>query len=1141
MAGKDTLAVIAQELGLALQPIRLAVSDPDSFSTFMLELGWDADAPIAAIQNLGAIVEDVSRLAHNGVDASEAPRAIAQVAAFFTAVSQLSSASGLPPTIDPAEFAADFAKQLADYLVADYLLTNHPRVGAALLAAGVIRRTLKPAAGKRPSYLRLDVAWNDLGNVFKDPFSVFTNAYGWGGAGFDQTLFLRNMESLGRALGAVVHSAAVGGAIETALTQGATATTRLQDFALRWQVIDNPTNDVDLLAGLDLYPLPPTAAAAPGIAILPFVKGAAAPTIALGDTLSLILKAAFDLAGGVIVSIRPGQPVTLATGVLTPSPGSAAAFSLVLDNRDSSGAKQLLLGTEGASRFEYASLAVTVGFRTDSQASSFFAEIALSDAALVIASGQDADGFLATLLPDKMAVDASLTLGLDSRLGVYFSGSAGLEIQIPAHISLGPIEIMSATISVKPASGAIPIELGATLQGNLGPLQAVVENVGLRIPLTFPAHGGNLGPVNAALQFKPPTGVGLSINAGVVTGGGFLSFDPDRGEYAGALQLGIANFLTVSAIGLISTRMPDGSRGFSLLIIITADFGAGIQLSFGFTLLAVGGLLGLNRTVLFQPLMDGVKSGAIQSVMFPQNVIANAPRIISDLRALFPPQDGTFLIGPMAKIGWGTPTLISLSLGVIIEIPPGNAAILGILKIALPADELPILVLQVNFAGALEFDKQRFYFFASLFDSHVLFITITGDMGVLFAYGDNANFVLSVGGFHPQFNPPPLPFPAPQRIAIDLINESFAKIHSDGYFAVTTNTIQFGAHSSFFFGFSACSVQGSSGFDALIQFSPFHFIAEISTQFSVKVFGVGVYGVGIDVSLEGPTPWHVHGTASLSFFFFSIDIGIDFTWGDNPNTTLPPIAVMPLLEAEFKKNTNWRAQLPSSSRLLVTLRQLDPSETAMVLHPAGTLQVSQRTIPLDLHLDKVGSQKPSDADQFSLNVGGTTLVKTRTLTEPFAPSQFRNFDDATKLSQPAFAPQDSGIELAGGRALASATAVTRPVRYDLTVIDKASEPVRSKFFPHTRAMFGAFLRANSAAQSPLSAAHRAKTKPYADAVAVANETFAVALQSSNKAVHASAGSFTSQASAQDYLNKLVADDPSLGGSLHVLPSFEVAA
>ena len=267
---------------------------------------------------------------------------------------------------------------------------------------------------------------------------------------------------------------------------------------------------------------------------------------------------------------------------------------------------------------------------------------------------------------------------------------------------------------------------------------------------------------------------------------------------------------------------------------MTADFGAGIQLSFGFTLLAVGGLLGLNRTMLLQPLMDGVRTNSIQSIMFPQDVIANAPRIISDLRAIFPPQDGTFLIGPMAKIGWGEPTLISLSLGVIIEIPPGDAVILGILRVALPADDVAILVLQVNFAGVLEFDKQRFYFFASLFDSHVLFITLTGQMGVLFAYGDDANFVVSVGGFHPQFNPPPLPFPSPQRISLDLINESYARIHADGYFAVTTNTVQFGTHSDFFFGFSACSVSGSSGFDALIQFSPFHFTVEISTQFSVQ-------------------------------------------------------------------------------------------------------------------------------------------------------------------------------------------------------------------------------------------------------------------------------------------------------------------
>ena len=352
--------------------------------------------------------------------------------------------------------------------------------------------------------------------------------------------------------------------------------------------------------------------------------------------------------------------------------------------------------------------------------------------------------------------------------------------------------------------------------------------------------------------------------------------------------------------------------------------------------------------------------------MFPHDVIANAPRIISDLQAIFPPQTGCLPHRPHGqdRLGRAHPDQ-PFPRGDHSD-SPGDAVILGVLRLALPADDVAILVLQVNFAGVLEFDKQRFYFFASLFDSHVLFITLTGQMGVLFAYGDDANFVLSVGGFHPQFNPPPLPFPSPQRISLDLINESYARIHADGYFAVTTNTVQFGTHSDYFFGFSACSVSGSAGFDALIQFSPFHFTAEISSQFSVKVFGLGVYGVGIDVTLDGPAPWHVHGTASLSFFFFSIDIGIDFTWGDNPNTTLPPLAVMPILFAEAQKASNWKTALPSNLKLLVTLRQLDPAEAGMVLHPAGRCKSASAPCRSISRSTKWAARRPAMPTQFSL-------------------------------------------------------------------------------------------------------------------------------------------------------------------------------
>jgi hypothetical protein len=108
-------------------------------------------------------------------------------------------------------------------------------------------------------------------------------------------------------------------------------------------------------------------------------------------------------------------------------------------------------------------------------------------------------------------------------------------------------------------------------------------------------HSGALGPVDLSFRFKPPEGVGLAVDAGIIAGGGFLRIDQARGEYSGALQLEFADFLSLAAIGLITTRNPDGSPGFSLLIVITAEFpGGGIQLGYGFTLLAVGGLLGLN-------------------------------------------------------------------------------------------------------------------------------------------------------------------------------------------------------------------------------------------------------------------------------------------------------------------------------------------------------------------------------------------------------------------------------------------------------------------------------------------------------------------------------------------------------------------
>jgi hypothetical protein len=1142
MADQDTLAELVGELGMALGPLERAFDSPDAFAQFMDELGWDLDAIPSSLTALQPPLATLSELLEQGtVDAASLPAVLQAVGSALSAIAGLSSATGLPGTVDPGAFTAELPRQLVDYLVVEHLLSFRPLVGDLLKLLGVIRLEEVPAAGLRRPFLRRVIAWEDLARVLDAPGDVFANAYDWGQDTFDQETFTQNVADFAEAVGLQVSWDRVPDGLLAVLTQGAPAVEELHEWVVRLPLLESLHGPNELTAGIGLYPLPATPATKPGFAFLPYADGLLEETIALTENVAIVFEGGLDAAGGIGILVRPDRGVEAFASLLTPPTQAAAALALGLVVQGAQGDPVVLAGSREASRLEIRSASLRGGVRAaTSSGLDGFAEVSLQGGKIVIkpASG-DSDSFLASLLPaDGLEIDLALVVGLSSRQGVYLGGSSGLEIQLPAHVELGPIEIQSATIAIRPRAGAIPLELGATIKGELGPLQAVVENIGLRVELTFPpGRDGNLGAANLGLGFKPPNGVGLSLDAGVVKGGGYLFFAPEQGEYAGAIELTVADFLSLKAIGLVTTRMPDGSSGFSLLVIITAEFGAGLQLGYGFTLIGVGGLLGVNRTMRLEALMQGVRTGAVDGIMFPQDIVANAPRIISDLRTIFPPQNGTFLIGPMAKLGWGTPTIVSLSLGVIIEIP-GNVAIVGMLRLALPDPDDAVVIVQVAFAGAIEFDRKRIYFFAALFESRILFMTLEGELGLLVAFGDDANFLLSVGGFHPSFRPPPLPFPSPRRIAIDILNEDVARIRAETYLAVTTNTVQFGAQAELYFGYSSVSVEGHIGLDALLRFSPLYFIVQVSASVSLKAFGVGVFSVRLDVTLEGPTPWRIHGRASVSLLFFSVSAHIDRTWGESGGLVLPLLDVLALLAAELRKRESWNAELPPASTLLVTLRDAQAAAETLVLHPLGSLRVSQRAVPLELAIARVGAQRPGDANRFTLAVTGGGLARTGGADERFAAAQFLDMDDAAKLSRPAFESMPGGISLAvAGQSLASAHAVMRVVRYEEAVVDTNYRRFVRRFARFAGVLFEHFLRGNAASRSPLSQRGRDGRVPFGDVVAVRDEGFVLASTRDNAPV---APVFRSDAAARDALATRVAGDPALAGELHVIPAFEAA-
>ena len=218
----------------------------------------------------------------------------------------------------------------------------------------------------------------------------------------------------------------------------------------------------------------------------------------------------------------------------------------------------------------------------------------------------------------------------------------------------------------------VKLELSAGLKFSLGPLVAVVERMGATGAFKLPAERERergTGPVRAWLQAARRRGLShrrgrgarrrlpvLRLREGRIRGRAAAEHARDGVDHgdrahhdANAGRLGAASACWSSS---------------------RVEFMPGIQLGLGFTLIGLGGLLGLNRTMLLEPLMLGVERARSTRSCSRRATSSPTRRESSATCApIFPPYVGKFLIGPMAKLGWGTPTLVSVSLGVIIEIP----------------------------------------------------------------------------------------------------------------------------------------------------------------------------------------------------------------------------------------------------------------------------------------------------------------------------------------------------------------------------------------------------------------------------------------------------------------------------------------
>lgn len=767
----------------------------------------------------------------------------------------------------------------------------------------------------------------------------------------------------------------------------------------------------------------------PGSTVDPVLSLLGMPSSQGGPGLLMSLSAAFEIAntiGPTTYTFSAGAHGAFAVYLGGGSPRllSGARPSIALRTEPSSeavGLPALVVGTSDASRLEIGTL--SYGLEAGADFAGF--RLAARGGKLVIGLG-DGDGFLSSLPGGHIEVPFDIGLVADTKGGVRFEGGTGLKVSLPIAASLyGVFNIQYLELELMLA-GKTVVELRGGFKLKLGPFSAAVDKLGIGFDLDVLAKDMDLGGL---VKFLPPKGIGLRLDAGVVKGGGYIFIDEPRGEYAGALELTLVGVFSIKAVCVLSTKRPDGKPGYALLMMIYGQFS--VHIAFGIFLNGVGGMIGLHHRVDVQALSDGMKTGALDDILFPENPVADAPRIINRYRQLFPIEPETLVLGPMLELAFSQPPIVYARLGLLFELRNAlggdkpvafsKVVLIGQLLAQMPpkATGAPaILKLLVDVVGFYDAEEQFLMIRARLRDSFVGIegvakLDLTGEFLLAMRFGDEPSFVLSAGGFHPAFKDVPKGVPLVlERLAISF-GIGPIRLRCEQYFAITSNSIQSGNKCLVTAKLGPASIEGFLAFDAILYLSPrFHFVIDVTFAVAVKAFGESLCSVNVTMSLQGPGEWRAKGHFEFSILFWDVKIDFDESWGSAPAiATETASATQPLLD-ELSDPKRLLPEAPVGGSGLVTLARIEDGPIPFA-HPLGRLTVRQRSVPLEVTIDRLGTKRLTEGTArygvSGVTVGGMPTDAAETVFDHFARGQFMELTEQEKLGGKSFERFPCGV------------------------------------------------------------------------------------------------------------------------------------
>jgi hypothetical protein len=765
------------------------------------------------------------------------------------------------------------------------------------------------------------------------------------------------------------------------------------------------------------------------------LRALAARTVALGDGWTLAFVPGGTAAG-------PGGDFQLEwtqAGGWNAAVRSTSALTLSVRRPPGAG-PDLLIGEDDGTRLEVGRVNAVLRLSTGAGEPSFVLGLALEQAALAFA----VPSLLRALggavgLPSVLRFSSDVVIDYVQGVGLRVrGGEPGEDGAIAVHV-VHPLDLRvgsgAAGIAIERVAARLvkaldardfAIELRTTATAQIGPLRLTIEDAGAWVGVA------GSRPAGGALA---PRGIGVVIEAGPVRGGGYLSVQRSGGvtRYAGALSLRLL-MLDVFAFGILEER----HEGLSFVAVLGVRFHFGIQLGFGFMVTGVGGIVGIHRRADLASMRDRLASGAAGNVLFNDDPAKNAPALLHDLDAFFPAQRDSFVVGPTLQLSWLH--LVRLDLGLVIQLPGPSIAVVGSARVLIGASEHVALVyLRMDFMGGIDAQEELIFFDAGLVNSHVLgILDITGGMAFRLAYGSPGYVALSVGGFHPSFNPSPMRIPPLARVGTSLSLSVVAKIYlrTEMYVAFTSNTFQVGAAVEAGLQLGPIAAHGWFRFDALIQFKPFYFQADIDAGFELEVFDVSVASARVQGQLSGPGPITIQARASLKILFVRVSGSVTLRLGPGGGEReerLP--SALPLMRAELKP-LNVRAEGEDPDVALRPGRALAAARAAngVLVLPGGRVVWEQKLAPLKTPLQRFRGQLLDQEEIYSVSWDGFDSEDLKEEHDDFALGTFATLAPAEALNNALFQPLPSGVGTKEGLAPLAGAGVPPNLSIDLTIV-----------------------------------------------------------------------------------------------------------